>query len=121
MKSKVISFVKDPHIAFCGYDDPRTLFCQYRLLCEVEGAILLVSVCQDELDGSLELDDIVRLHRKECFHAPIKTIIASIDGWVSNGDSKEYAIETVLDGFLKVELIGSYQYHEVRKYYGIET
>lgn len=122
MKSKVIQIIKDLHVVFLGKNDPRTLLCEYRVLIEdSDGRIHLVSVEQKELDGSMNADDLLSLRRRECYHAPIETIVASIDAWINNDNTKrESIIETVLNGFLKTELIGSNQYHVVRKYYNLE-
>ena len=92
--SKVISFIKDPHLAFINNEVPRCLLlCEYRILVENnEGFYKLISASKDDFAGiGASLDEIEsNLHLRECLVCTPEIVVEQVDYWVNNDHADPY-------------------------------
>jgi len=118
--SKVISFIRDPHIVCENKGTaPITLYSGYRVLIQDEdGGIYVRSLTDYDIDGSLDADDILDLGYKDCEEASKEVIRESIKAWHSpeRNSSSETLRETaeyVLTDFLRAKMIDQKMFNEI--------
>jgi len=122
--SKVISFIKDPHVVIeCRHTDNATLLCNYRVLVQDDdGGVYIRSLAEIDIDGDLDADDIINSNYEECEIATKEIIQQSIDAWLSperngNGESPKKTAEYVLRQFLRASMIDKDTYREILSEY----
>lgn len=124
-KTKAISFIKDPHVVFTDTDN-RTEYAPYRLMVEVDdgedSVIIICSVTEIDIDGSLSADEIWTLNYKECINPTPEVIHASIKAWSApnNNFTHESTRDTalwVLSQFRRAKMIDEKTFKEILAQY----
>jgi hypothetical protein len=122
--SKVISFIKDPHIVSVELSTGNaTMYSGYRVLIQDEdGGIYIRSLTDTDIDGTLNADNIINLDYKDCEVATKEVIRESIMTWRSRecdcgGGTLRETAEYVLTDFLRAKMIDMKMYNEILSEY----
>ena len=113
--SKVISFVRDPHIVSVELSTGNaTMYSGYRVLIQDEdGGIYIRSLTDTDIDGTLDADDILDLDYKDCEEASKEVIRESIQAWRTDSTPVRLTAESVLTEFLRAKMIDQKMFNEI--------
>lgn len=127
--SKVISFIKDPHVVIeCPHTDNATLLCEYRILIDLgDNGVVLISTTAEEMQEGYTAEEFYSERaplRKELEDVTEGCIIDSIKAWRNadrntTGESPADTAKWVLRQFVKAGMIriGDEIYSNVMKHF----